>query len=259
VAAATTAAVLRALDSRTGRGGRRQNYRGGTVTLSAGPAVVVGLLAGMAAGAGRRTCAAALAVAGAGAAGFYDDRASAREEERLVKGFAGHLRALARGSASAGVVKLAVIGSSSLAAAAVRSDRRSDRLLDGCLVAGAANLCNLLDLRPGRALKVAAAAGALAAPTAAAPERVLLAAFCGALAVALPADLGERSMLGDTGANAVGALVGSVLCGRSRRTRAVALGVVAGLTALSERVSFSAVIEANPVLRRLDELGRTVD
>jgi UDP-GlcNAc:undecaprenyl-phosphate GlcNAc-1-phosphate transferase len=258
VAAVVTSVALQALDSRTGSSWRRRNYRGSTVTLSAGPAVVVGLLAGLTVAGGRTALAAGVAVAGAGAAGYYDDRASAREEERLVKGFTGHLQALATGTASAGVVKAAVIGSSSLAAALVRRGPRAEVLLDGCLVAGSANLCNLLDLRPGRALKVAAAVAALSTRVAGADERAALAGFGGSLAVVLPADLGERSMLGDTGANAVGALVGSVLCRRSRRARLLALGAVAALTALSERVSFSAVIAANPVLRRLDELGRVV-
>jgi hypothetical protein len=36
----------------------------------------------------------------------------------------------------------------------------------------------------------------------------------------------------------------------------LALSVVAGLTALSEKVSFSRVIATNPTLRWLDELGR---
>ena len=130
-----------------------------------------------------------------------------------------------------------------------------DAVIDGALVAGCANLCNLLDLRPGRALKVAALV-TVASTSATGPYRVLLGASTGAICAALPGDLAEQSMLGDTGANAVGAMVGSVLCGFGRPTRLAALGLVAGLTALSERVSFSAVITARPVLRRLDELGR---
>ncbi len=250
LAAGASVAVRRTLDSRTGEGWRRLNYRGRTVTLSLGPATVAGLLAG------RIPCAAALPVVGAGVAGFLDDRASADEGERRVKGFAGHLGALTKGKASAGVVKIAVIGTTSLAGAAIRTGASLDTAIDGCLVAGCANLVNLLDLRPGRALKVSGVTALVLAPGAAGPYRSLAVAVGATVAAELPADLGERSMLGDTGANALGAAIGTVLCGRSRRLRLVALTLVAGLTALSEKVSFSAVIAGNPLLRRLDQLGR---
>jgi hypothetical protein len=47
-----------------------------------------------------------------------------------------------------------------------------------------------------------------------------------------------------------------VLCTRPLRSRVLALTLVAGLTALSEKVSFTKVIADTPVLRWLDELGR---
>ncbi|MCQ6349962.1 hypothetical protein NPL98_28810, partial [Bacillus cereus] len=78
------------------------------------------------------------------------------------------------------------------------------------LAAGCANLANLLDLRPGRALKVVlppAALLVLAAGEAERPRRggtLALAALLPGLA-ALPADLRERGMLGDAGANVLGA------------------------------------------------------
>ena len=70
-------------------------------------------------------------------------------------------------------------------------------------------------------------------------------------------DLAGLSVLGDTGANAAGALAGLAVVERcGLRGRLVALGVFTGLTLASERVSFSSVIEANDVLRRLDDWGR---
>jgi UDP-N-acetylmuramyl pentapeptide phosphotransferase/UDP-N-acetylglucosamine-1-phosphate transferase len=259
LAATAAAAARRLLDSRTGPGWRRLNYRGTTVTLSAGPAAALGLLVGIAGArpGDRAQTAAAVAVSGAAVAGFVDDRASARADERAVKGFAGHLGALAQGKASSGAVKMALIGSTSLAAAVIRTGANADTVLDAALVAGSANLVNLLDLRPGRAVKVAGGLCLVLVPGARGGYQSLLATTAATLAVSLPPDLAERSMLGDTGANALGAAVGSVLCGRRRRVRLLALAVVAGLTAASEKVSFTAVIAANPVLRRLDELGRT--
>jgi hypothetical protein len=79
----------------------------------------------------------------------------------------------------------------------------------------------------------------------------------GATAAVLPADLGEQVMLGDCGANAVGALLGLRLAQLSARPARVGLlaGIVA-LTLASEKISFTQIIEATPGLRELDRLGR---
>ncbi len=154
------------------------------------------------------------------------------------------------------------IGATSMLAAAVGTRRRgssvaghaADVVLNGALVAGTANLVNLLDLRPGRALKASAA---LSLPVAATSAGAATGAGLGAAAVAAPRDLGERDMLGDGGANALGALVGAQWAfGAPRAVRLVALAGVVGLTLASERVSFSGVIERTPWLRRADDLGR---
>jgi hypothetical protein len=85
----------------------------------------------------------------------------------------------------------------------------------------------------------------------------MVAAPLGAAAALLPEDLGERAMLGDAGANALGALLG-VAAGASlsRPARLALLAAITGLTAASEVVSFTAVIERTPALRWLDMLGR---
>jgi hypothetical protein len=73
----------------------------------------------------------------------------------------------------------------------------------------------------------------------------------------LPDDLDERVMLGDGGANAFGALLGVALADRTGLVgRAALLAGLGALTAASERVSFTKVIEGTPGLRGLDRLGR---
>ncbi|GIJ51960.1 hypothetical protein Val02_88460 [Virgisporangium aliadipatigenens] len=131
----------------------------------------------------------------------------------------------------------------------------ADVAVSGALIAGTANLFNLFDLRPGRALKVGLMVGAPLAV--AGPGAPVAAAAAGAAAAALPDDLGERTMLGDAGANALGAVLGTALAARSgRKARLALLAGVVGLTAASEKVSFTKVIENTPPLRALDRLGR---
>jgi hypothetical protein len=227
---------------------QRTNHRGRAVTLLPGPVLAVSAAASSSASGP------AAAVAGLGAAlvGAYDDVVGSRPDQRSSKGLRGHAAALAEGHVTAGVVKVAGIGATAVTATWLAGRRRpADLLLDAALVAGCANLLNLLDLRPGRALK-AGLVGALALrePGPAA-----------AIAVVLPADLAERSMLGDSGANGLGAVLGLSLVQRlgARRRRAGALVLVTALTAASEVVSFSAVIDAVPPLRALDRLGRLPD
>jgi hypothetical protein len=277
VAARAALAGAAALDARTtGAPWRRMNYAGRPVTLLGGPALAVSATATAVLGApsGSRS-AAAVVGAVSGLVGGYDDLAGARPEQARDKGMAGHLAALRAGRVSAGAVKVAGIGAAAAVAAVLVKDPaaphaslRSARgpaagpgpsaLVDGVLttglVAGIANLVNLLDLRPGRAGKAAALA---AAATVRGPAGGLVAGPLGATLAVLPDDLGERVMLGDSGANAVGALLGLRLASiPGRAPRAALLAAVVALTLASEKVSFTKVIEATPGLRELDRLGR---
>ncbi|TGJ97972.1 hypothetical protein DLJ96_01465, partial [Actinotalea fermentans ATCC 43279 = JCM 9966 = DSM 3133] len=105
-----------------------------------------------------------------------------------------------------------------------------------------------------RALKAGAA---LAVPLTVTPVGATSGAVLGAAAAAAPGDLGERDMLGDGGANALGALVGTQIAfGAPRFVRLVALAGILGLNVASEKVSFSKIIDGNDVLRRVDQWGR---
>jgi hypothetical protein len=247
----------------------RTNHRGEPVTLLEGPAVALGGVVGgaLAAGLGRRERL-AMIIAGVGAAAFggYDDLAASGPS----KGFRGHLGALARGELTTGAVKLAGIGATGLAAALAagpagpaggsagsspRLGTVADAVINAGLIAGGANLANLFDLRPGRAIKVSIGAGALLAAAPGRSRQAAVAPVAAAVAL-LPEDLGERAMLGDAGANALGAMLGLAATGLPRAARIAALAGIAGLTAASEVVSFTRVIERTGPLRWLDTLGR---
>jgi UDP-GlcNAc:undecaprenyl-phosphate GlcNAc-1-phosphate transferase len=252
VAAAVTTGAWWGL-RRGDRAGRwtRRNYRDREVTLLLGPAVAAGALAGLASSPDRRRNA-LLMVATAAAVGAYDDRYG----DRHARGLGGHARALAEGRLTTGMIKLGALAGAAVATQTAEHRRPADAALGAVLVAGGANLVNLFDLRPGRAAKVSLLA---AAPLAvgAGKGRGPGAVAAGVALAALPADLGERGMLGDCGAGTLGALLGwaAATSGSRRRRTAIAAGVVA-LTLASERVSFSAVIERNPTLNALDQIGR---
>ena len=186
--------------------------------------------------------------AGAAAFGAYDDLAGSGDR----RGFRGHLGALRQGEVTTGAVKLGGIGVTGVVSAALAGGSPVDVILNAGLVAGGANLLNLFDLRPGRAIKVAAASGVLLG----AAGQGSVAAPLGAALALLPEDLGERAKLGDAGANALGAMLGASAAGLSRTGRIALLAGIAGLTAASEKVSFTKVIARTPALNWLDMLGR---
>jgi Glycosyl transferase family 2 len=167
-------------------------------------------------------------VAPVAAIGLADDLSVGQE-----RGFAAHLRA----GRTTGVLKLVGIPLVGLLAT---------RRLSGALLVGlAANALNQLDTKPGRALK----AYALAAIPLRAPllPAVMLA----------PYDLREMAMLGDSGSNSLGALLGLNSVDRfTGRSRWLAIGALAGLNLLGELRSLGELIERTPVVRDLDRLGR---
>ena len=236
----------------------RKSFSGRQVTLFEGPAYAVGAVSGaLAGGAG-----ASAAVAGLGAAAFgaLDDLAG----DSASKGLRGHLAAAGRGEVTTGAIKIVGLGVTGLLAARM-VDRSAGRagatatLVGGAVIAGSANIANLLDLRPGRALKVVLllAAPIMAGRGTSSVSSATAAAAAGAAMAAMPDDLAGRSMLGDTGANSAGALLGTALvAGSGPRGRLVALAEVTALTLASEKVSFTKVIESTPGLRELDALGR---
>src|SRR5579862_5673490 len=196
----------------------RTNHRGESVTLLEGPAAAIGAIAGIltqaglqslaepAEGRGAWRAAAAITVAGAGGAAFgaYDDLAGSSDR----RGFRGHLGALRHGEVTTGAVKLAGIGATGMASAALSGGNAADFVINTGLVAGFANLLNLFDLRPGRAIKAAVASSALVVlggslgrngPRPPGPAGAAVAPPLAAALALLPEDLGEKAMLGDAG------------------------------------------------------------
>jgi UDP-GlcNAc:undecaprenyl-phosphate/decaprenyl-phosphate GlcNAc-1-phosphate transferase len=248
---------------------QRENYRGHKLATAGGILIVLAVLV---VEAGRALLGAAgvgnepglsvdraevlFAAFAFGLLGFIDDVLGDDD----ARGFKGHVGALVQGRITTGFLKL--FGGAGVAVVLVATPgfatgRRL--LIDAVLIALAANLGNLLDRAPGRTIKCALVLYVpLAIVLGTSPAGVAIAPVIGAAIALLPDDLGERVMLGDSGANVIGAVLGlGVVLGRGETTRVTALVIVIVLTILAEVVSFSKVIDRVPFLRALDRVGTT--
>ncbi len=183
------------------------------------------------------------------AAGYADDL----QPER-IRGLWTHLRLLRRGRVTTGIWKLIAAVAAAAAWALVTEASPARVALGIPVIAGMANLWNLLDVAPGRALKAGVLAGVglcVAGPSS-------LAALCaGTSAGLLGPDVRERSALGDGGANVLGFALGVLLFDQlAARGLAIALSLILALHVLAETVTLSRLIRALAPLRWLDDLGR---
>lgn len=175
------------------------------------------------------------------------------------RGIRGHAKAILSGGFSTGAVK--AIGALGLAAFAIGLivPGEWEYLLAIALVVVTTNLFNLLDLRPGRAIKVFAVLVIGLSIGAWTLEPLwTMGVFIGSLPVLAYYDLGEQGMLGDTGSNAIGAIAGLwMVLVLDTTAQAIALAVVFLITLYGEFRSISQLIDRTPVLRWLDQLGRS--
>ncbi len=245
----------------------RQNYRGHTLptagglfivltvlVIDAGRSVLGALGVGPESGLTEARSAVLFAVFGFGLLGLIDDLAAVGED----RGFKGHLRALREGRVTTGMLKL--VGGAAVAVVLVATPGfKSGRTLivDALLIALAANLGNLLDRAPGRTIKFGLVAYVpIAIAVGSAPIGIAIAPVMGAALGLLGDDLHERLMLGDTGANVIGAVLGlAVVLGSRDSIRLGVMLVLLALNVAAELVSFSRVIDAVPFLRWFDRLG----
>jgi hypothetical protein len=263
VGAAIAARVLEPVVRRAPAALVRTNVSGRPVPAVLGVPLTAGTVAGIAAAATasrssqpteqRRILAASAGLCVTMAvAGHLDDRRG----DEATRGFAGHVGALSHGRVTGGSIKVAAGALGGGAAGALLADGRTAAEI-AALVALGANWVNLLDRAPGRAAKVSLGLGCGLLTGGASGWRPAGAAALGALIPCIRPDLEERAMLGDAGANALGAVLGLGLAlslGASGRRMAIA--ALAALTAASERWSYSRAIERVRLLAWVDDLGR---
>jgi len=252
-------ATRRALES---GGFVRENYRGRAVPFPFGVVIVFAAVAALvplsliARFSDTRALPDELAIVlpfalGVAFLGLADDALSGPE-----RGWRGHGAAVLRGGFSTGALK--AVGALGLALYVAPGDD-GEYLLAAAVLVLATNLFNLLDLRPGRAVKVFVLLGAgLTLGAWDARPLAALGLFAAPVLVAGVPDVREQAMLGDTGSNLVGALAGLwLVLTLSTLGLAIATGVLLIVTAYGEIRSISALIERTPPLRFIDSIGRS--
>jgi UDP-GlcNAc:undecaprenyl-phosphate/decaprenyl-phosphate GlcNAc-1-phosphate transferase len=173
------------------------------------------------------------------------------------RGLRAHGRAALHGRLSTGALKAAGTTGLALYTLSTRSLPPGRWLLASAVLVLATHVFNLLDLRPGRAIKALILLGA--GMTIAAGTRTLysLGLFVGPSLIAGVYDLRERALLGDTGSSLLGALAGLwLVLALSTLGQAIALAALLAISLYGEFRSLSTAIERLPLLRHLDSLGR---
>jgi hypothetical protein len=272
VALAVTPPMLRLLES---AGVVRENYRGRVIPAAAGVVIAVAALLTLAPLAALDELAdadtlradfgdALIFVLGVAMLGLLDDLlggrapAGAASHAGAPRGVRGHVRAAAEGHVSTGLLKALGTAGLALYVLSGKGHTAGEYLVGVGLLTLSTHVFNLLDLRPGRAGKALVAVGITLtiALWDTGPLRTL-GIFVGPALVLLPYDLRERAMLGDVGSNVLGGLAGIwFLLTLGTEGELVALVVLALITLYGEFRSISALVEKNPLLSRLDSLGR---
>lgn len=193
---------------------------------------------------------------GMGLLGLFDDAAG----NRRSRGLLGHFRSLLTGRLTTGALKALAGAILALYAGWSLHASPGAALLAALLIALSANAVNLLDLRPTRALKgffllvaLAAIGGALLG---AGEHLALVLIPAGAACGLWKGDARAEYMLGDAGANALGAAAGLALAATAWPWQLGVVLILLGLHAFAERRSLTGLIERVPLLDLLDRLGR---
>jgi UDP-N-acetylmuramyl pentapeptide phosphotransferase/UDP-N-acetylglucosamine-1-phosphate transferase len=193
--------------------------------------------------------------------GFIDDMLGQRD----TLGFKGHFGALFKGRLTTGGLKalgggiIAFFIALSLSGLESLSNGWVDILLNTLIIALFTNMLNLLDLRPGRAIKgylffllliILMAVGRV--------NWVLITPLLGIILVYFPVDLKARAMMGDAGSNVLGLTLGyySIIF-LSLPYRIAVLIFLIAMHIYTEKFSLTWTIERVPLLRLIDHAGRS--
>jgi len=186
--------------------------------------------------------------------GFIDDMLGRRD----TTGFKGHLGALVKGRLTTGGLKALGGGLIAFYLALYISADWINIILNTLLIALSTNFINLLDLRPGRAIKgTFLLAAVIIAVAYQSMNWALVLPLLGAVVYYLPSDLKARAMMGDAGSNVLGLALGFWAAAYMPwLPRLLMLAFLIIIHWYTERYSLTETIERVKILRAIDQLGR---
>ena len=186
-------------------------------------------------------------------AGILDDIRGNRD----VSGLKGHFKSLLNGKLTTGGFKALFGGFIGLVISIAISKNIYDIVINTLIIALSTNLMNLLDLRPGRAIKGYLLISIVLLFTLGEYTRNLLLLIFPNVIAYFNQDLKAKAMMGDTGSNVLGISIGILfVMGYSLKVRLIWLAFLIFIHILTEKYSLTKIIENNKFLNFIDKLGR---
>lgn len=186
-------------------------------------------------------------------AGIMDDAIGNRD----VTGLKGHFLSMFNGRLTTGGFKAVLGGFIGIVVSAAVADNILGVVVGTLVVALATNFMNLLDLRPGRAIKVYLIISILVLIFAGDFNRQLYMLLLPGVVSYFIFDLKALSMMGDAGSNVLGVFIGvMIVISFSIQVQLVCLVGLIAIHVLTEKYSLTKLIEQNSVLNFIDKLGR---
>lgn len=185
--------------------------------------------------------------------GILDDIVGNRD----VSGLKGHFKSLLKGNLTTGGFKALFGGFVGLAISVAISKNIVDICINTLIIALSTNLMNLLDLRPGRAIKVYLVIIITLLSTLVGYPKGLVLILLPSVIVYFFDDLKAKAMMGDAGSNVLGISIGILIAiGYARPIRIGWLVFLVFIHILTEKYSLTKIIENNKILNFIDKLGR---
>ncbi|MEG0249930.1 MAG: glycosyl transferase [Peptostreptococcus sp.] len=186
-------------------------------------------------------------------AGIIDDSIGNRD----VTGLKGHFKSLLNGKLTTGGFKALLGGLVGLVITVSISKSISHIIVGTLVIALSTNLMNLLDLRPGRAIKVYLLLSIIIFIFSPVFEKELMMLIVPAVIAYFYYDLKAMSMMGDAGSNVLGISIGIfMVTSFDLKVQIFWLAILVIVHLIGEKFSITKLIENNHILNYIDKLGR---